>query len=104
MRKTRVIGSGVLAVSMAIGGALLPGIARAEADMFGLGNGHHGNKGGSVPNEVINSYAPLTADVAAGATLLPIGAVTGNAAGFADGDLVMIWRATGANAADARVL
>lgn len=75
--------------------------ARAEADAFGIGDGHDGPKT-AVGDEVVNTYAPLTADAAAGATTLAFGALRGAAPGFAAGDLVLVWRATGATTADAQ--
>lgn len=85
---------GVLAFGAASGG-----IARAEADGFGLGDGHSGAKN-VVGNEVVNAYAPLAADAAAGATTLETGGVIGTGA-FAAGDLVLVWRATGVTPSEA---
>ncbi|MCW5816192.1 MAG: hypothetical protein KIT84_34665 [Labilithrix sp.] len=78
---------------------LAPSVARAEIDTFGLGDGHSGAKV-VVGDEEINSYAGLTADAAAGATTLAISALAAPtaprvAAPFANGDLVLVWRATG---------
>jgi MYXO-CTERM domain-containing protein len=79
------------------------GDARAEADVFGVGDGHSGDRTAAAANEVINSYAPITGDVAAGATQIAFGTVIGDGGAFAAGDLVLIWRATGVDAADANV-
>lgn len=68
--------------------------ARAEADAFGIGDGHNGAKI-AAGAEVVNAYARVAQDVAAGATQLTIGAVVGAASGFVNGDLVLVWRATG---------
>jgi MYXO-CTERM domain-containing protein len=86
---------------MSIGFALVPSRADAEADLFGTGDGHSGAKTAAAAAEVINAYAPLTADAAAGATTLAIGTPLGAAGGFATGDLVLVWRATGLAEADA---
>ncbi len=93
-------------VSLTLGAAAIvsPRDARAEADTFGTGNGHSGAYVSAAPDEVINAYAPVTADAAVGATSVAIGTALGAATGFAVGDLVMVWRATGlagGNAADA---
>ncbi|NCT66674.1 MAG: hypothetical protein GXC76_03410 [Rhodanobacteraceae bacterium] len=69
--------------------------ARAEADGFHLGDGHHGSLTVGVANTVINTYAPVSVPVAAGDTLVAIGASSGGVEGFAPGDLVMLWQATG---------
>lgn len=82
--------SGAMVASVALVGAT----ARAEVDTFGLGDGHNGAKT-VAGNETVNSYAPVAADVAPGATQIAFGAVRGDAAGFAAGDLVMVWRAVG---------
>jgi hypothetical protein len=49
-----------------------PRAARAEPDTFGVGNGHDGAYVAAAADEVINAYAPLTADAAAGATSITI--------------------------------
>ena len=69
--------------------------ARAEADNFALGDGHHGAFTATQNQQVVNAYAPITANVAAGAVQIPIGTVVGHADGFQAGDLVLVWRATG---------
>lgn len=74
--------------------------ARAELDTFGTGDGHGGAYVAAAANEVINAYAPLTADAAAGATTLTFGTTLGTGT-FAAGDLVMIWRATGVTTTEA---
>lgn len=74
--------------------------ARAETDTFGVGDGHSGAKT-VAGTETINSYASITADVAPGATTISFGTVIGNPAGFAANDLVLVWRATGVDAAEA---
>ncbi|RYE74050.1 MAG: hypothetical protein EOO74_12145, partial [Myxococcales bacterium] len=82
-----------------------PGVARAEADTFGLGNGHNGPKSIAAGNENINTYAPVATDVAVGATSITVGALLQNEAAtpapFAAGDLVLVWRATGVAPAEA---
>jgi len=88
-----------LAASVLVG-LVSENTARAENDSFGLGDGHSGAKT-AAGAEVINAYAPITADVALGATQIAIGTAVGNAQGFAGGDLILIWRATGVPAADA---
>lgn len=88
-------------LSLAAAAVAAPRTARAEADTFGIGDGHGGAYTAAIADDVINAYAPLTADASKGATTIAIDGVIGNAAGFAMGDLVMIWRATGLAAADA---
>lgn len=90
------IGVPVFLALVAAGGA-----ARAQTDDFGTGDGHSGAKTAAAADEVINSYAALTADAAKGATSVTVGAVVGDPTGFAVGDLVMVWRATGVAAAEA---
>ena len=91
-------------VSLALGAAAIiaPRDARAEADLFGLGNGHSGAYTAAAANEVINAYAPLTADAASGAAsaTLTFGTPIGTGT-FTAGDLVMLWRPTGITAAEA---
>lgn len=93
MRAKRILRS-VIFGGVLVLGAADGGVARAEADVFGIGDGHSGAKT-VAGDEVVNAYAPLTADAAAGATQIAFGAVRGDAAGFVAGDLVMVWRATG---------
>ncbi len=79
--------------------AASPKSAHAEADTFGLGDGHSG-----VPtigaNTIINAYAGITQDVAAGASTISISNTIGTGS-FATGDLVLVWRTTGVAAAEA---
>lgn len=89
-----------LAASALAGALAAPRAARAEADTFGVGDGHDGAKV-VAGTETINSYASITADAAAGSSAISIGTVIGDAAGFAAGDLVLVWRATGVTAAEA---
>ena len=65
--------------------------ARAELDSFGLGDGHDGPLNVTAPGMVVNAYAALAADVAAGAT----GVGLADATGFAAGDLVLLWQSVG---------
>ena len=81
-------------------------LAYAEADNFGTGNGHSGALVVS-GTQTVNTYAGLTQDAAAGGTVLTISAtlavptgVSGPTAGFAAGDLVMVWRSTGVAASE----
>jgi len=92
---------GVLSLAVAAASLVAPRLAHAETDAFGIGDGHRGAYAAAGADEVVNSYAPLTNDAAAGATTLTFGTVVGDAAGFAPNDLVMIWRATGLPAAEA---
>lgn len=91
----------LVSLSLATAVSVAPREARAEADTFGVGNGHSGAYVAAAANEVINAYAPLTADAAAGATQLTIGTAIGAAAGFTVGELVVVWRATGVAGGDA---
>ncbi len=74
--------------------ALAPSIARAEADTFGIGDGADGAHTAATLGEVVNVYAAVGTDVAAGATSITIQAVVPSGT-FANGDLVLVWRATG---------
>ena len=87
--------------SLSLGFAILtaPTAARAEADTFGIGDGHRGAYLGAAVDEVVNAYAPLGVDAANGTTQLTIGTVVGDPAGFVVGDLVMLLRATGVSSA-----
>ncbi|ATB36218.1 hypothetical protein CYFUS_001632 [Cystobacter fuscus] len=69
--------------------------AMAGADTVGLGNGHNGPVTVSTFGTVINSYAPVTAALAAQATSIQIGTCRGAPACFAEGDLVLVYQATG---------
>lgn len=70
----------------------LPTIVNAEADTFGLGTGRSGalalNLG---DNLIVNTYAQVTASLSIGSENVPVASV----AGFAAGDLVMVFQATG---------
>lgn len=82
-------------LSLAVAAIAAPHEARAEADLFGIGDGHRGAYAAVAANEIVNAYAPLTADAAVNATQISVGATLGDPAGFVPGDLVMLWRATG---------
>ncbi|HZH14193.1 MAG TPA: Ig-like domain-containing protein [Archangium sp.] len=69
--------------------------ALAEADSFGVGSGRNGPLVVAGPGTVINSYAPVTASLAAGSTSISLGACTGDLACFTAGDLVMVHQTTG---------
>ena len=75
--------------------ALGSSAALAEPDSFGLGSGRNLALAVAGANTVINSYAPVTASLAAGSTSVPIGACTGEATCFTAGDLVMVFQTTG---------
>ena len=81
------------AFAAALGLSLLgySGIARAEADTFGLGTGRDGAKTAAVlAGEVINTYAQATTALAAGGKTVTVGARTGAAANFTVGQVVMV--------------
>ncbi len=70
--------------------------ALAEPDTFGLGTGRDGTLTVSTAGtNYINSYAPVTGPLAAGDTLVPVGACTGETRCFAAGDLVLVLQTTG---------
>ncbi|WP_395845275.1 adventurous gliding motility protein AgmC [Cystobacter fuscus] len=70
--------------------------AMAAADTFGLGNGQDGPLTVPAYGHVINSYAQVTAALAAQATSIQIGTCRGgDSACFAEGDLVLVYQATG---------
>lgn len=69
--------------------------ALAESDSFGLGSGRDGPLTVAGSGTLINSYAPVTAALAAGSTSIPIGTCTGASGCFAAGQLVMVYQATG---------
>jgi hypothetical protein len=79
-----------LAVFALLALALSPRAARAEADAFGTGRG----TGALTISGTVNLYAPITADVPAGATTVTLGTASGTGA-FAQDDLVMLWQTTG---------
>lgn len=90
---------GFALVSPALVGS--PQVAHAEADTFGLGDGHSGAKVVAAGvNAPVNSYASLTADAATGASTLTFGTVIGDPVGFAANDLMLVWRATGVAATE----
>ncbi len=74
-------------------------IAQPEAlDTFGIGSGRDGDFTVPAAGTVLNSYAPI-ANVDPTAAQVTIGAVQGAAAGFAAGNLVLVWHTTGLAAA-----
>lgn len=88
-----------------IGGAFvfvtMTSTASAAVDVFGTGDAHRGAKSVS-GDEVVNTYAALTADIAAGGTSLETSlALLGAQTPFVAGDLVLVWRATGVAASEA---
>jgi len=69
--------------------------ARAAPDTFGVGDGHNGTL--TVPSGsaiIINAYAPVTGPLARNATSISVGACVGDPC-FNDGDLVLVYQATG---------
>lgn len=97
MLTSRRVGSWILSFSLAGAAALTPTAARAEADVFALGTAKDGAFTATAQNQVVNLYAPMSADAAAGATQVAIGTAVG-ASAFANGDLVLLWRAKGVDA------
>lgn len=83
-----VIFGAVLALSGTSGG-----VAHAEVDTFGIGDGHAGSKT-VAGDEIVNAYAPVAENVSSGATQIALGNVIGTG-NFGAGDLVLVWRATG---------
>lgn len=74
--------------------------ARAETDTFGLGTGRDGALiVTSAAGTVVNTYAPVTAAVAAGAKTVTVGARVGAAATFTAGQTVMLLQSRGGFAA-----
>ncbi|MFY0572970.1 adventurous gliding motility protein AgmC [Cystobacter fuscus] len=76
--------------------------AMAAADTVGLGTGRNGPLTlPTVPTpppptpSIINSYAQVTAPLASKATSIQIGTCRGDTACFAEGDLVLVYQATG---------
>ena len=63
-------------------------------DSFGVGTGRDGAFTAASANQIVNSFAPITA-LNGAATQVTIGSVTGAAAGFLPGNLVLVWRTTG---------
>jgi MYXO-CTERM domain-containing protein len=94
-RTKQLVRVALVSLSLATAALTAPRQANAEADTFGIGDGHGGAYVAVGVDEIINAYAPLTVDAAANATQLAIDSVIGDATGFAAGDLVLIWRATG---------
>ncbi len=82
-------------LATALGVLALGGLeARAEPDTFGVGSGRSGPLAVTTANTVINTYAPVTAALARNATAISVGTCVGDPC-FADGDLVMVYQATG---------
>ncbi|GAB4093256.1 adventurous gliding motility protein AgmC [Flaviaesturariibacter terrae] len=65
--------------------------AQAGIDIYGVGTGRDGALTVSSTGLVVNVYTAVTADISAGSTSVSVNSTTG----FAAGDLVMIWQATG---------
>lgn len=95
MRPKQLLRSVIFGAVLALSAASA-GVARAEVDTFGIGDGHNGAKT-VAGDEVVNGYAPIAEDVPVGATQIALGNVIGTGT-FATGDLVLIWRATGVDA------
>jgi MYXO-CTERM domain-containing protein len=92
----------ILSVALAAAVTVLAngGIASAETDTFGLGTGRDGPLlVTSAAGQVVNTYAPVTAAVAVGATTVTVGARSGAAANFTPGQLVMLLQTRGGFAA-----
>ena len=69
---------------------------RAEADTFGLGTGRDGALTvTSAAVVVVNTYAPVTAAIAAGSSSVTVGARVGAGAAFTAGQVVMILQTHG---------
>ncbi|MBM7113239.1 adventurous gliding motility protein AgmC [Archangium primigenium] len=82
-------------LATALGVMALGGLeARAEPDTFGVGSGRSGPLAVTTANTVINAYAPVTAALARNATAISVGTCVGDPC-FADGDLVLVYQATG---------
>ncbi len=87
-----------LAVGLAVFAALVAdaGAARAEADTFGLGTGRDGALTvTSAAGVVVNTYAPVTAAIAAGSSSVTVGARVGAGAAFTAGQVVMLLQTHG---------
>ncbi len=87
-----------LAIGLAVFAALLAdaGAARAEADTFGLGTGRDGALTvTSAAGLVVNTYAPVTAAIAAGSSSVTVGARVGAGTTFSAGQVVMILQTHG---------
>ncbi|WP_434382225.1 hypothetical protein [Melittangium boletus] len=69
---------------------MAPG-AHAEADSFGNGNGHNGPLTVNAADTVVNVYTRLTSSASVGSTFVNVA----DTAGFAAGDLLMIYQSTG---------
>ncbi|RKH73876.1 cell envelope biogenesis protein OmpA, partial [Corallococcus aberystwythensis] len=73
---------------------LLAPPAFAEPDTLGLGTGRNGVLTVNAANTIVNTYTRLTATANAGATSVTVTST----AGFAAGDLVMVYQSTGLTA------
>ncbi|WAS85148.1 MULTISPECIES: adventurous gliding motility protein AgmC [unclassified Corallococcus] len=80
--------AGLLALLCAV---LLASPASAEPDTIGLGDGHSGALTVNTANTVVNTYTRLTANAPVGQNFVTVSTT----AGFAVGDLVMIYQSTG---------
>ncbi len=82
---------------LSIGFCLVSTAVLAEPDVFGLGNGQHGQLRVQRVDTTINIATPLTAAAASGATALSVGSTTG----FAAGELVLVLQVFAEGAAPA---
>ncbi len=87
--------AGVIRWTLLLLALAIPRRARAEADTFGKGSGRDGALTVTALDTSINRYAALTANAAAGATVLAVDTT----AGFAAGNVVLIWQTAGLAAA-----
>ncbi len=75
---------------------LVAGSGRAEPDTFGLGTGKDGYRRFDSGSHIVNRYASLTAEAAAGSSVLTVSDSTG----FGAGDLVLVHQSAGIAAPD----
>ncbi|MEO8876989.1 MAG: cell envelope biogenesis protein OmpA, partial [Polyangiaceae bacterium] len=96
MRSTRNLVHIVSVSALLLAGVLSSRTAHAEADTFGIGSGRTGVGSITTAGAVVNAYASITPTaVATGASSITVN----SAAGFAAGDLILIWQTTGVAAA-----
>lgn len=89
-RTTQLLRLALVCLALGLAAITAPRTARAEVDTFGIGDGHRGAYVAAAAGEIVNAYAPVTADAAKGAAQVAIGASIGDPAGFVASDLVLI--------------
>lgn len=83
----------VSAAALVLAALFHGGLARAEADTFGLGSGHEGALTVTTVGQVVNVYGQVQTSVTAGATTLAVAGRTGT---FSAGQVVLVYQSRAA--------